>query len=68
MMDLNFATVTAAAIRQNLLPARVKPPNSWRKLASHYLEALQNSWYEAMFILQNTFRHACIQFFQNEMA
>ncbi|OQE16569.1 hypothetical protein PENFLA_c027G02582 [Penicillium flavigenum] len=55
-------------MRKFLKPARMTPPRTWEAPAVHSIAALRSPWYQAMFTLQNTFYHSCIQFFQEHMS
>ncbi|TAQ84193.1 hypothetical protein B7494_g7493 [Chlorociboria aeruginascens] len=48
--------------------ANVASAKSWEDASTHCLKALRDPWYKAMFVLQDSFYHTCVKFFQTEMS
>lgn len=59
--------VLADKIRASFKPTPLGPSKSWATPLAHSLLALSSPWYQAMFDFQDTFYHACIEFFRTEM-
>lgn len=55
-------------LRGFITSARLRPPRSWETSGLHSITALRSPWYQAMFVLQNTFYHSCVRFFQDHMS
>jgi hypothetical protein len=55
-------------LRGFITSARLRPPRSWETSGLHSITTLRSPWYQAMFVLQNTFYHSCVRFFQDHMS
>jgi L-asparaginase / beta-aspartyl-peptidase len=61
-------SANAAILRKSLRESnRVSPPGSWRIPETHSLDVLRSPWYSAIAFVQDSFYHASVNFFGQQL-